>query len=191
MTNQKLNQVEQKILIKIAREALEKSVRAEPLPKVNLSALPAALQDDGASFVTLTIAERLRGCIGTLQPYQPLAEDVQEHAVAAALEDPRFPKVKPQELAQISLEISVLSPRVPFCYVEPQELIEKIRPGVDGVVLQDGFRKATFLPQVWEKLPNAELFLSQLCSKMGAPADLWRTKPLNVYVYQVQEFHEE
>jgi len=84
----------------------------------------------------------------------------------------------------------VLSPRTPLEYQNAQELLKKIRPGVDGVVLQDGLRKATFLPQVWEKLPCPELFLSQLCMKMGAPADLWRKKPLDVYIYQVQEFHE-
>jgi len=190
MTKKELNRAEQEILLKIAREALEKSVTGQPLPSVNLEALPPSLQEDGASFVTLTVQGRLRGCIGALQAYQPLAEDVQEHAVAAALQDPRFPNVTPEELPRISIEVSVLSPRTPLEYQNAQELLKKIRPGVDGVVLQDGLRKATFLPQVWEKLPDPELFLSQLCMKMGAPADLWRKKPLDVYIYQVQEFHE-
>lgn len=188
--SKKLNKAQQEILLKIARGALEKSVTGEPLPEVNLSRLPTALQEDGASFVTLTIEDRLRGCIGTLEAYQPLALDVQEHAVAAALQDFRFPNVRPVECPQIVIEISVLSPRVPLKYDGPKELLEKIRPNIDGVVLQDGFRKATFLPQVWEKLPDPEQFLSHLCLKMGGPSDLWRKKPLNVYVYQVQEFHE-
>jgi len=190
MTDYTLNKAEQEILLKIAREALEKSVTGNPLPDINLELLPPSLQENGASFVTLTVRERLRGCIGTLQAYQPLAKDVQEHAIAAALQDPRFSSVTPDELPGISLEVSVLSPRMPLDYNGPQDLLAKIRPGVDGVVLQDGFRKATFLPQVWEKIPDPALFLSQLCMKMGAPADLWRNNPLDVYIYQVQEFHE-
>lgn len=185
-----LNKAEQEILLKIAREALEKSVQGKPLPHVKLDALPPSLQQDGASFVTLSKSGRLRGCIGALQAYQPLAIDVQEHAVAAALQDFRFPNVKPAELNQIEIEISVLSPRYPLRYEDPQDLVNQIRPNIDGVVLQDGLRKATFLPQVWEKLPDPELFLSHLCVKMGAPGDLWRNKPLQVYTYQVQEFHE-
>lgn len=186
----KLNKTEQEILLQIAREALEKSVRGEDLPDVNLENLPPSLQTDGASFVTLTKNDRLRGCIGTLQAYQPLAKDVQEHAVAAALQDFRFPNVQPPELPQIDIEVSVLSPRQPLIYDGPEDLMQKLNPGIDGVVLQDGLRKATFLPQVWEKLPEPEDFLSQLCLKMGAPRDHWRDKPLQVFTYQVQEFHE-
>ena len=190
MTDRTLNKAEQEILLKIAREGLEKSATENQLPDINLELLPPPLQEDGASFVTLTVQERLRGCIGTLQAYQPLAVDVQEHAEAAALQDPRFPNVTPDELPGIAIEVSVLSPRMPLAYNGPQDLLAKIRPGIDGLVLQDGFRKATFLPQVWEKIPDPAMFLSQLCLKMGAPADLWRKKPLDVYVYQVQEFHE-
>lgn len=186
----KLNQAEQDILLKIAREALETSVQAKRLPTIDLSALPKALQQDGASFVTLSISGTLRGCIGALEAYQPLARDVQEHAVAAALQDYRFPNVRPAELKNIEIEVSVLSPRTPLDYNGPDDLINKLRPGVDGVVLQDGPRKATFLPQVWDQLPNPEQFLSQLSLKMGAPADIWRKKPLKVYTYQVQEFQE-
>jgi len=185
-----LNDVEQEILLKIAREALEKAVQGIPLPEVKLNKLPPSLQANGASFVTLTINDRLRGCIGTLEAYQPLAEDVQEHAVAAALQDFRFPNVEPSELPLIEIEVSVLTPREPLIYDGPDDLIQKIRPGMDGVVLEDGFRKATFLPQVWEKLTSPESFLSQLCMKMGAPDDLWRKKPLKVFTYQVQKFHE-
>lgn len=190
MRKNTLNQAEKEILLKIAREALEKSVHGKPLPEIKLSALPASLQEDGASFVTLTIGERLRGCIGTLQAYQPLAEDVQEHAVAAALQDPRFPTVTPGEVPKISIEVSILAPEAPLSYEGPEDLLSKIRPGIDGVVLQDGFRKATFLPQVWEKISDPALFLTQLCMKMGAPGNLWQKKPLDVYVYQVQEFQE-
>lgn len=185
-----LNEMEQELLLEIARKALDLGVRGNPLPEINLAALPPSLQEDGASFVTLTIDARLRGCIGTLAAYQPLANDVQEHAVAAGLQDFRFPNVQPEELELIEIEVSVLSPQEPLIYDGPDDLIQKLRPGVDGVVLQDGFQKATFLPQVWEKLPDVGQFLSQLCMKMGAPPELWRRKSLNVFTYQVQEFHE-
>ena len=185
-----LREREQGLLLQIARQGLELAVQGKSLPEIDLLSLPQPLQRDGASFVTLTIEDRLRGCIGTLAPYQPLAEDVQEHAVAAGLQDFRFPNVRPGELYQIMIEVSVLSPQSPLTYENPNDLPHKLIPYVDGVVLQDGFQKATFLPQVWEKLPNPEQFLSQLCLKMGAPADLWRKKCLKVFTYQVQEFHE-
>ena len=185
-----LGKTEQDILLKIAREALHTSVQGLPLPNIDYEELPPVLRADGASFVTLTVDGVLRGCIGALEAFQPLAEDVQEHAVAAALQDFRFPNVQPQELPRIQIEISVLTPRIPLEYHGPGDLVEKLKPGIDGVVLQDGFRKATFLPQVWEKLPDTESFLSHLCAKMGAQPDLWRTKPLQVSIYHVQEFHE-
>lgn len=186
-----LAEADQNILLNIAREALIHAVHGHLLPDVDLDTLPPSLSQDGASFVTLTISGRLRGCIGTLEAYQPLAQDVQEHAVAAGLYDPRFPQVTPDEIPEISIEVSVLTPRQPLSYEKPQELLEKIKVGVDGVVFVDGYRKATFLPQVWDKLPEPAQFFSHLCLKMGSPADLWREKKLDVYTYQVQEFHEK
>ncbi len=128
--------------------------------------------------------------IKALEPYQPLAEDVREHAAAAALEDYRFPPVQPDEIDKLKIEISRLTVPSPLPYETPDDLLDKIRPGVDGVVIRDGFNRATFLPQVWEQLPTKEAFLSHLCRKMGAPDDLWKTKKLNVLTYQVEEFHE-
>lgn len=186
----KLENPEGALLLSIARAALENSVRGQPLSEINLNHLPENLQRNGASFVTLTISNRLRGCIGTLEAFQALALDVQEHTVAAALQDPRFPRVQPSELENIHVEVSVLSPKSQLHYEGPEDLIKKLRANIDGVMLQDGYRKATFLPQVWEKLPEKELFLSHLCAKMGAPATLWRQKPLRVYTYQVQKFSE-
>ena len=185
-----LKQTEQDQLLKIARQALEASVRGEPLPSLPMGDLPPSLTADGASFVTLTIAGRLRGCIGTLQAYQPLAKDVQEHAVAAALQDFRFPQVRPAELPTIAIEISILTPAEPLDYDGPDDLIQKLNPGEDGLVLSDGHRRATFLPQVWDSLPSPEEFLSHLCMKMGAPSDLWKKKNLDVSIYHVQEFQE-
>jgi AmmeMemoRadiSam system protein A len=177
-------------LLKLAREALTCGVNGLGLPVINLEELPARLSDPGASFVTLTRLGNLRGCIGTLEARRPLAEDVCEHAVAAALQDYRFPPVRPDELAQIRIEISRLTTPIRIDYSCEEELIQQLRPGVDGVVLMDGVRRATFLPQVWEKIPQPEHFLEHLCWKMGAAPDLWRSKKLNVLVYQVEEFQE-
>lgn len=177
-------------LLELARQALEEGVRGQPLSPLNLQELSPRLREDGAAFVTLTIGGELRGCIGALEAYQPLAEDVREHAIAAALQDWRFPPVQPEELAEIEIEISRLTPSQPLEYDRPEELLTRLRPGVDGVVLRDGMRRATFLPQVWEKIPDPRLFLSQLCMKMGASPDLWRRKKLEVLTYQVEEFHE-
>jgi hypothetical protein len=185
-----LTDQERKQLLKIARQALSQAVQGHPVSPLDLKNLPARLQERAASFVTLTRAGMLRGCIGALEPYLPLAADVQEHAVAAGLQDYRFPPVQPGELDQIQIEISRLTLAQPLDYSGPVDLLDKLRPGIDGLILIDGFHRATYLPQVWEKLPDKTAFLSSLCQKMGAPPDLWRRKKLQVLVYQVEEFHE-
>ncbi|GAB4530536.1 MAG: hypothetical protein Fur0018_17910 [Anaerolineales bacterium] len=185
-----LDTVERTLLLRLARQALTQAVQGQALTPLSLADLPPALRAAGASFVTLTRRGALRGCIGALEAYQPLAEDVREHAVAAALQDYRFPPVSPDELAEIHIEISCLTPQKALPYTDADSLLKALRPGVDGVVLRDGFRRATFLPQVWEKIPAPQDFLSQLCLKMGAPPDLWRRKPLEVSIYQVEQFEE-
>jgi AmmeMemoRadiSam system protein A len=185
-----LNPDEKKILLIIARQALESAVMGVKNHPIDLNGLPKNLQEFGSSFVTLTVQDKLRGCIGSLEPSIPLVDDVREHAVAAALEDYRFPPVQPEELTKIQIEISYLTLPKPLTYGNPGELVYLLRPFIDGVVLKDGFRRATFLPQVWEKIPNPEDFLSNLCLKMGASAFLWKQKKLIVEVYQVEEFHE-
>ena len=190
MNTDKLTPEEKETLLKIARQALELKLRGEKLSPLNTESQTPLLQADGATFVTLTIDGQLRGCIGTLEAYRPLVEDVREHALAAALNDYRFPKVQFDELDAIEIEISRLSAPTPLDYADADDLLTKLRPGVDGVVLADGSRRATFLPQVWEQLPNADEFLNHLCSKMGASADLWRRKKMDVLIYQVEEFSE-
>jgi len=181
---------EKSLLLQLARQSLEAGVRGERLPPLNLEELPERLRRPGASFVTLTCQGMLRGCIGALEPRQALAEDVREHAVAAALEDYRFPPVQPQELPGIEIEVSRLTLPQDLEYEPPDDLPRHLCPHVDGVTLMTGWRRATFLPQVWEKLPDPEIFLSHLCDKMGAPPDLWRRQKLRVQTYQVEEFHE-
>ena len=190
MSKNQLTPDERSLLLKQARKALVCGVTGTPLDPLKLDEYSNMLRQPGATFVTLTVDGQLRGCVGALEAYQPLVEDVREHAVAAALQDYRFTPVQPNELAHISIEISRLTPPEPLDYVDPEELLAKLHPGIDGVVLRDGLSRSTFLPQVWEKLPDPESFLDHLCQKMGAPADLWRKKNLDVFVYQVEEFHE-
>lgn len=185
-----LTDLEKQTLLRLAREAMESGVRGQSLPSLDKASLTPTLLEQGASFVTLTVHGDLRGCIGALEAYQPLVDDVREHAVAAALEDPRFPQVREDELGRIHIEVSRLTPPVPLEYSDSQDLLAKLRPNVDGVILKSDFRRATFLPQVWEKLPDVEEFLDHLCAKMGARSNLWRTTKLQVYIYQVEEFHE-
>jgi len=188
--SEKLTQEEKQLLLKLARQALESGARGQPLPPLDQSTLTSALRAEGASFVTLTEGGELRGCVGALEPNQSLVEDVREHAVAAALQDYRFPPVQADELAGIEIEVSRLTLPEPFDYTTADDLLARLRPGVDGVILRDGFRRATFLPQVWEKVADKEEFLSHLCLKMGASPELWRRKHLEVLVYQVEEFRE-
>jgi AmmeMemoRadiSam system protein A len=187
---ERLSPEERQTLLQLAREALEFGVRGRQPPPLRESSLSAQLRADGATFVTLTIHGELRGCIGTLEARQPLAEDVRVHAIAAALEDPRFPPVREDELSRIQIEVSRLTRPVPLDYKDADDLLSKLRPHVDGVILRDGMRRATFLPQVWDKLPDAEEFLNQLCFKMGVSENAWRAKHLEVLTYQVEEFHE-
>ncbi len=189
-TTQNLSREEKEYLLQLARNAISLAIKGQAQPKIVLAGLSDSLRANGAAFVTLTNNKQLRGCIGALEAYQPLVIDVREHAVAAALEDYRFPPVTIGELASIQIEISRLTQPVPLEYGESLSLIQLLRPGIDGVILADGMRRATFLPQVWEQLPNPEDFLGHLCYKMGSSPDTWQKKHLAVSTYQVEEFHE-
>jgi AmmeMemoRadiSam system protein A len=187
----KLTFEERSMLLKLARRAIEAAIQGQPFPELDAGNLPARLLEPGVSFVTLTRSGELRGCIGALEPRVSLAEDVQEHAVAAAFQDYRFHPVQAEELPSIEIEISRLTPQSKLEYDHPDELLKLLRPGIDGVVIHYGMYRATFLPQVWEKLPAPEMFLNHLCQKMGAPGNLWRKEKLEVYTYQVEEFREQ
>ena len=186
-----LSREEKVFLLGLARKTIETFLQNGKSYRVDPSALTSAFINDGAVFVTLTKAGALRGCIGSLQAFQPLYLDVQERAIQAASEDYRFSPVKAADLASIKIEISILSQPQPLMYNSPDQLPGKLRVGIDGVILQDGTRRATFLPQVWQQLPSKEEFLSHLCAKMGASPTLWKTKMLEVQTYQVEEFSED
>jgi uncharacterized protein, PH0010 family len=190
MSEPRLTQEEKAHLLVWARQAIEAAVEHRKFPAPAESELTPTLRAPGAAFVTLTIAGELRGCIGSLQAFRPLVEDVIDHAVDAALNDYRFLPVSAIEVPLLEIEISHLSAPEPLQYEAPLDLPDKLKPNIDGVVLRDGPRSATFLPQVWEQLPDPQQFLNQLCQKMGAPASLWRQKKLQVSIYHVDEFHE-
>jgi AmmeMemoRadiSam system protein A len=147
------------------------------------------LAEPGSAFVTLTQAGELRGCIGSLEPRRPLAVDVQYNAVDAALGDPRFPPLRPEELGQTDIEVSVLGEPSPIQFADRAELLGQLRPGVDGLILAARGRRGTFLPQVWEQLPTPELFLSHLVRKAGLPTGYWGGD-VRIWRYTVTAFEE-
>jgi AmmeMemoRadiSam system protein A len=179
------------VALRLARHALDSVVRTGRLPEVKPAELPVALLARRACFVTLTKHGQLRGCIGHLTAQMPLYQAIMENARAAALQDYRFEPVRPSELPEIDIEISVLTPPRPLQYKSPEELLQRLRPGIDGVILELGPCSATFLPQVWEKLPSKEQFLDQLCLKAGCWPGDWRRPSVSVSTYQVEAFAED
>lgn len=131
------------------------------------------LQDPGACFVTLTQQGELRGCIGSLEAHRTLLADVQANALAAAFRDPRFAPLSVRELDRTEVEISLLSPMQAMAFDSEAEALAQLRPGIDGLVFEFGARRSTFLPQVWEQLPEVPDFMAQLKRKAGLPADFW------------------
>jgi AmmeMemoRadiSam system protein A len=149
----------------------------------------AFLSAPGASFVTLMQSDRLRGCIGSLEARRPLREDVRENARAAAFGDPRFPPLAPDEFNRTLIQISLLSPLAPIAFQDENEAATQLEPGVDGVVLECNGRRGTFLPQVWDSLPEPRAFLVELKRKAGLPADFW-SGSLRLYRYRVDKWSE-
>ncbi|RRS31914.1 MAG: hypothetical protein P794_02750 [Epsilonproteobacteria bacterium (ex Lamellibrachia satsuma)] len=150
------------------------------------------LKEDGAAFVTLNKRsnDQLRGCIGSLQAHRPLYKDIIANAQAAALHDPRFQPLTPDEFKDVKVEVSILSEPKPLPYTDIEDLKKKIVPGRDGVVLRyDGYQ-ATYLPQVWEDLPDFENFFGTLCMKAGLSADCLRRHP-DIEIYHVSKYEEE
>ncbi|MBI9019809.1 MAG: AmmeMemoRadiSam system protein A [Verrucomicrobia bacterium] len=152
--------------------------------------LPAELMEQRATFVTLTSDGNLRGCIGMLEACRPLAEDVAENAVAAAFHDPRFPPLSRDEFDDLQISISVLSPPGEMSFSSEADLLSQVRPGVDGLILQEGVRRGTFLPSVWEELPEKEMFFEHLKLKAGLPAGYW-SETLRVFRYTTEYIQQD
>jgi AmmeMemoRadiSam system protein A len=192
MTTDAYTSEEQALLLSLARRTVAAATTQQPCPTVDLTALPAALGEVRACFVTLRnrATHDLRGCTGTVSARHPLAEEVIISAQHTALHDPRFKPISAEEVADLHIEISILTPPQPLAYTTPDDLLARLRPGVDGVLMQHGYHRATYLPQVWDNVTDAEQFLTMLSRKMGLASDAWRTLPMTVSVYQSVSLEE-
>jgi AmmeMemoRadiSam system protein B/AmmeMemoRadiSam system protein A len=190
-TTRHLNKHQGQALVRLARKTIMgklglKSARAESDPMID-----NCFQEHRGTFVTLTIDKQLRGCIGNLESTESIMAGIKRNAVNAAFHDPRFAPLKADEFDQVEIEISILTEPQPLEYRNSKDLLVKLRINVDGVILRKGSASATFLPQVWEQLPQPESFLSHLCTKAGLSSDAWRKNNLEILTYQVQYFEEE
>ncbi len=173
------------ILLTLARNAIARALGAPTVP----APYDATLAAPGATFVTLRRHDDLRGCIGSLEAFRPLRDDVEANARAAAFSDPRFPPLARDELATTAVEVSLIGPSEPLRVGSEAEALALMRPRIDGVVLEYGRHRATFLPQVWEQLPEPSVFMEALKRKAGLPADFWHDD-LRLARYTVEKFAE-
>jgi AmmeMemoRadiSam system protein B/AmmeMemoRadiSam system protein A len=181
---------EKQWLLRLSRNVLESRVRSAVLPEVDERLLPERLLKEQGCFVTLEVDHRLRGCIGHLVPQEALYRCVVENTVKAALHDRRFKPVTPSELDEIKIEISALSVPVRLERSSPEQLLDFLTPLKHGVILRNGERRSTFLPQVWEDLPRKRQYLSKLCLKGGLAADCWKDPETEVSTYGATVFDE-
>ena len=173
MTPQTIDEHNRARLTRLASDSISHGVDFGSALMVDTEEWPEELQQIRSTFVTLQLHGNLRGCIGSLQAVHPLVSDVSLHSYGAAFRDPRFPPVSAREMDRLEIHISVLSVPAPLRFSNESELLDLIRAGVDGLVLKEGVHRATFLPDVWQKLPDPVQFLSQLKLKAGLPANHW------------------
>jgi len=166
-----LSATDREELLAVARASLEHGLENGCQINLDSSDFPGALQIVSASFVTLQIEGKLRGCVGGLEPRWPLVQDTARHAFGAGFEDPRFPPLSKNEHARVTIHLSVLSPREPVVFSSEEALIATLRPGIDGLVLHLGENRATFLPSVWDSLPEPLRFFTELKKKARIPSD--------------------
>jgi len=189
-TERRFSDAQRRVLLAIARDSIEHGLHeGEPL-RLHPEDFDPLLAAPGAAFVTLQRGGSLRGCIGSLEAYRPLVTDVAENAFAAAFRDPRFPPLSPAELDDLDIQVSVLSPPEPLEFDSEADLLAKIRPGTDGLIIEDLGHRGTFLPSVWESLPEPELFWRHLKQKAGLPPDHW-SPTLRVYRYTTESFSKK
>ena len=182
-----LSESDRYLLRKLARDAIKYGLQHEAVIPVDLDALPESVLEPGACFVTLYLGGGLRGCIGSLEAYRPLAEDVAANAYAAAFRDYRFQPVSEEIVNDLDLHIAVLSPPELINCDSEASLLAQLQPGTDGLILEDGQYRATFLPAVWDSLPNPENFVAELKRKAGLPVNYW-SDTLRCYRYHTERF---
>ena len=186
----KLSPDQKTCLLKLARQALTDYFDKGEKTKIDIDKIDSLFLKPAATFVTLTKKGDLRGCIGNLIAKKPLYEDIVNNALLAAFGDSRFPQVKKEELADIKIEISILSEAKPYQYDSADSLLKQIKPRKHGVIIQKGFYQATYLPQVWDDLPDKIEFLESLCQKAGLPKDAWQDNDCEILCYKVLNFSE-
>jgi AmmeMemoRadiSam system protein A len=192
--NPLFSQEQGQVLVRLARKTIADKLKDDPEHSADVE-LQAELRDQCfqtrcGTFVTLKIKGKLRGCIGSLTSGEALSENIRRNALNAAFHDPRFSALSKEELNRADIEISILSEPQELAHRNGSDLIAKLRPHIDGVIIRKGPASATFLPQVWEQLPQPEDFLSHLCLKAGLSSDDWQRGELEVSTYQVQYFEE-
>lgn len=188
-SNGELSREEQKFLLDLARDTIELYVKEGKTLEVETD--NPKLRKKRGAFVTLEKGGMLRGCIGHIRAVEPLYLSVRGNAISAATKDPRFPPVKADELDKIEIEVSVLSAPSLIKADSPDEYLEKIEAGRDGIIIEQGTGGATYLPQVWEQIPDKVSFLENLCQKAWLPKDCWKDDDTKIYRYGVQAFREE
>lgn len=182
-----LDRQARELLFDVAQRSIDSGLRAGRALSVDPTDYPPRLREQRATFTTLRHRGELRGCIGAIEATRSLVEDVAESAYAAAFRDPRFPALERAELADLELHLSVLSPLEPLEVETRESLIERLRKGVDGLLIEQAGRRGTFLPSVWESLPDAERFLIELERKAGLTPGDW-VRPVRCWRYVTQEW---
>jgi AmmeMemoRadiSam system protein A len=186
-----LSENEREILLDLVFQTVKATAEGSALSTINFDQFPESFQHPTATFVTLSTAGALRGCIGTTQIQQALALDVIQRAQSAASRDPRFPAVTPAEVPNLDIEISLLTPPQPILFSSPEDLLERLEAGKEGVIVKSGAHRATFLPQVWERVNDPQTFLELLCQKASLHRDAWRSGKIQVETYEVESFHRK
>jgi len=180
-----LNKEHQQRLLDLAKSSIQHGLQTGRSFQINLADFPVELTERRATFVTLHKHHQLRGCIGMLEAARPLAEDIAENAFLAAFKDPRFPPLADDEFGELEIHLSILTPAEPVLFKSEQDLITQLQPGIDGLILEDGHRRGTFLPSVWEQLPEPEQFLRHLKQKAGLTPDYW-SESIRIYRYRTE-----
>ena len=182
---------EQKLLLQLARRAIDYYSQTGNYLKINQSKIPVTLKEKRGCFVTLTINKKLRGCIGYLEGQNELWQDIEHNAVSAGFEDPRFQPLSQKEIPLITIEISILSqPQLVKQHLN-DELLTYLKNNRPGVIVKQDFRQATYLPQVWEDIPDPVEFLTNLCHKAGLPDETWKEGTTEIYTYEAEYFKEK
>ena len=184
-----LDRTDRGTLLALARQSIEHGLEHGRALELDPDTYPASLQAKRAAFVTLETHGALRGCIGHLEAIQPLVRDVAENAFAAAFRDPRFPPLPRRELEDLAIEISVLTPAQPLSFASEEDLLTLIEPGRDGLILETEVARGTFLPTVWESLPQPRDFLRHLKRKAGMTPDYW-SDDIRILRYRTESFSD-